>query len=282
MHSTYVKPQPIRADYVLVIERLAPKDPKTGSQLVSRWNEAHPDHAMTLQVCSRSSQIIDAIHQAAADIPAKGIPLIHIEAHGSRWMAESGNLLLGVEGDVLQWGDLWDALREVNLKSNFNLMVFAATCFGAEAQRGIIQDALAGQDIRPLSFMATTGFDGKIFPEPLLASERIFYEALLLDGAELEAATLKANEILSVDTKLIPMWSLKALDDAISKFFTSSEENDARYLELFRQNSNPNGISERQFLSDIKSFEQKSVEKILSDFLSLETFPENKRRFLPA
>ena len=70
-----------------------------------------------------------------ADAQAGHYPLIHIEAHGAQREAGHSGTSRGIElasGEVICWTDVAPFLTEINRVTRLRLLVYVATCFGAD------------------------------------------------------------------------------------------------------------------------------------------------------
>jgi hypothetical protein len=127
-----------------------------------------------LVVCKSSSDIRAAIEQAQRDIPAKGIPVVHIESHGSDPKQSTlKELDFGMNAAPgLLWTELGDWLAPLNRECQFQLLVIGATCFGF----GTIAAMKLYEHVAP--FAAVVGFTTSVKENSLHDSMKELYRAI--------------------------------------------------------------------------------------------------------
>ncbi|MFN2445900.1 MAG: hypothetical protein ABR606_10040 [Vicinamibacterales bacterium] len=70
-----------------------------------------------------------------ADAQAGHYPLIHIEAHGAQRETGRSGTSRGIElasGEVIRWTEVAPFLTEIDRATRLRLLVYVATCFGAD------------------------------------------------------------------------------------------------------------------------------------------------------
>ncbi len=282
----------IHPDYVLVLEFLNSSNPReilTGTKLVDHWNQKYPDKfPMEIRTCETGEQLLEEIRKATQLVPAKGIPIIHIESHGSEWIKDELNnekmaYFVRDKENFLSLDTVWDALRPLNIATDFNLMVVAVSCYGDEIRRGIVQHLWNDknkEDCKPIPFMASIGFDEEVEVEFLLEAMILFYEKLLINGCSLQEAVSNANQQLNSSGKLMVQWTVKTLLDAVIINFTVDREKfvDSCY-EIYRNENSPPYKSKEEFHAGLISHEKAEMNKMLKMFFAYESHPHNQERF---
>lgn len=157
---------------VVVVESLEPNEARTGA-ILSRtleglMAELAPNLKVTLWPCESALEFRSQLQHLADRSRNHGDrPLLHIEAHGSEaWGLEFAN------GSTLSWGDLGELLTELNVATQFNLLVVVAACYGAHlaSQFSPVSPAPAWGIVAPTQ---------SVDPGELLGGFRSFYECLL-------------------------------------------------------------------------------------------------------
>jgi len=191
----------------LVIEWLSDGERKTGTELANIL-DAKDNVRVRVVPCSSAEQVVYAIVEAGDNIDEWGIPIVHFEAHGISPSALdrtspglSGPDGRGGEEDLL-WDSIAGALRYLNFRADFRLLVVGAACYSL-ATLNTIELAMVAP------FTVLVGFDSPVDSGRLYQSMRELYRPLfrpggtLLQGIEAAAAELHqdtAGESLRVTT----------------------------------------------------------------------------------
>lgn len=268
-------------DYVLILELLHPDDDLTGKLLAE---QIEPSDRLPIEYrsCANGEQVISALREAQASVAERGNPIIHLEAHGVKResAASPGGIALDRDGNrFVSWHRIWNALRALNIATDFNLLVVAASCHGDDVIYGLTQDHLEG--VQPVPFIATLGFDATIASAALLDAMAVFYEELG-EGRTLSQAVQAANRTFVPEPQLILRWTVNQLADAILEFGQCSlDGRNAEYYWRRYLEYNP-GTPETQkerILADIRSFERGVLDYLLPRWLAYDTHPHNIPRF---
>jgi len=178
-------------DYLLVVEWLPDEDKRTGSALCDRLQGRVPAGKVEYAPCCTRAEVEARLAQARSDVAVRGIPIVHIEAHGED--AREGPAPRGFVGpdgnggsELLEWERLGEVLRPLNIATRFNLLVVGAACHG----EGVLLGARGGA---PMPFVAVVGYTDTIPPMSLRDSLLELYRGLLLHSRELGAAVEEAN-----------------------------------------------------------------------------------------
>src|SRR5271154_462340 len=124
-------PVDVGFDYVLILEWLAEGDEPTGEKLA----EFLPCVGFDVErvVCHSWADVRRALEIAAAAIPEKGVPVVHLETHGSDpWSSEPEDIGFGGdEASGVAWGELGALLAPLNDASGYRLLFVSAACWGS-------------------------------------------------------------------------------------------------------------------------------------------------------
>lgn len=197
-------------DYILIIEWLFNDDARTGFSLYEWLSDKLPAGKVEYALCSSPSELEARLEQARCDISVRGVPIVHIEAHGEDpTLGQMPEGLVGPDGngggELLSWEQLGDLLRPLNIASRFNLLVVGAACYG----EGLILGAPGG---KPMPFVAVVGYTDTISQLSLKHSLLELYRSLLLDKSELGLAAEAADrEHHSSDDAILRPTSMVAL-----------------------------------------------------------------------
>jgi hypothetical protein len=178
-----------RADYVLILEWLGPEDRRTGRELHEYLKAL--GRKSILVVCNSARDVRTAIENAHGYIQSLGVPVIHIEAHGSN-PAEVAirDLDFGADASLgLPWTDLGYWLAPLNEATGFRLLVVGATCFGA----GVIAAMQIYKHVAP--FAGCVGFTTPVNPGSLRDAMREFYRSLFSGVATGDAVENARREL---------------------------------------------------------------------------------------
>ena len=158
-------------DYVLVLEWLSDNDERTGSQL----HELLPSVGFRseLVICQSWEDLKGALTRAALEIPIKGVPVVHLETHGSDPWAEVGeDIGFGPTEASVTWTALGTVLAPLNVAADFRLLFVSAACWGS----GVI--AAIGWGEHPAPFACAVGFRTKVFEGRLRDSMKELYRSI--------------------------------------------------------------------------------------------------------
>ena len=135
-------------DYVLILEWLAPGDERTGQQLYEFLQLRNVPSALV--VCESWHELRQALQTAAANVGPKGVPVIHLETHGSDpWVGEPEHIACGPDRSAgVPWAELGIELSRLNVASDFRLLFVSAACWGS----GIMAAIGAGEYPAPFAF----------------------------------------------------------------------------------------------------------------------------------
>jgi hypothetical protein len=196
-------------DYVLILEWLAEGDQPTGGQL----HEFLPSIGFRseLVVCHSWRDVELALTEATETAADRGIPIVHLETHGSNpW---DGNAAAGIGfGPSLDsapiWGVLGPLLAPLNVRAGFRLLVVSAAWWGS----GIIAAIGAGE--HPAPFACAVGLRTEVTEGRLRDCMRELYRRLRGDSTLAESVdsaqrALGAGQELRLE--VIVMWAAKML-----------------------------------------------------------------------
>ena len=125
----------LQVDYVLILEWLPDGHERTGEALSKKLREQIGESRVEYRVCKSIADIERALSLAIHDVPHRGVPIVHLEAHGHS-PSTSEAVPEGFVGpgpnrhELLNWAALGGMLRPLNIASRFNLVVVCAACYG--------------------------------------------------------------------------------------------------------------------------------------------------------
>lgn len=178
-------------DYILIVEWLFDDDARTGFSLYEWLSNRLLAGKVEYALCRCPSELEARVKQARCDISMRGVPIVHIEAHGEAPSAgQTPGGFVGPDGngggELLSWERLGDILRPLNIASKLNLLVVGAACYG----EGLMLGAPGG---KPMPFVAVVGYTDTISQLSLKHSLLELYRCLLIDKFELGLAVEAAN-----------------------------------------------------------------------------------------
>jgi hypothetical protein len=162
---------------ISIVESLSEGERKTGEQLYDDLNmlEIFHEKGITLQFTPISNRVEleDHIEYLARDAQERNeYPVLHIEAHGSD---DKQSLMLS-SGEFVNWFELEDIFRKLNVATKCNLLVVMATCFGAYTS-----SVISLLDRAP--FWGIVGPEKEILPEVVFSNLKSFYSDFFQNGA---------------------------------------------------------------------------------------------------
>lgn len=165
--------------HTLIVEWLREDERKTGSELADRLASWSSD--VILKRCQSGRDVVSALEEALLRLRETGkVPVIHLEAHGLEAPnAGDDSGLGGPDGkggeEHLLWRQIAPLLGQINLASQFQLLLVGAACYGLTA--------LDCFDIaQPAPFSALIGFASKVAPRTLFEGMVELYRQLLKGG----------------------------------------------------------------------------------------------------
>lgn len=261
----------IRFDYILIIEYLSPYERKTGTELFAAINSYAPE-SVELKQCITKSDFISALEDARLKIKTKGIPVIHIESHGSSWDRENKNAYIGYgKSERICFNEIFSLLRDLNIETNFNIILSGASCYGAEYLRGIARNS-ESSILASLPFVATVGFDDVVTDTSVLVFYSAFYKDIILQKKPLLAATKDSN-ILIEEIAILKFSALEIENQMMSIPIDDEIQNILRKLNITDE------IKRAQEEIRIREIIIHSIEIMISDLFSHKLLPNNKNRF---
>src|SRR5260370_36221628 len=113
-------------DYVLVLEWLALGDEPTGAQLHAFLPSIGFDSKLV--VCHSWEEVQRALTDAASAIGERGVPVIHLETHGSDpWIGAAENIGFGPEADSgVAWTQVGALLAPLHVAEGFCFVFVSA------------------------------------------------------------------------------------------------------------------------------------------------------------
>jgi hypothetical protein len=185
----------VNFNYVLVIEWLNEGDQPTGAQLHHFLGEI--GFRSVLLGCNSAEGISDALADAVGAVPTHGIPVVHLESHGTDpSQVDANELCFGAgAGPGVTWQQLGDWLAPLNAASDFRLLCVSAACWGSGVMGGIG----GGEHVAP--FACAVGFRTSVDEGRLRDAMREFYRRLMA-GDQLNESVESAQRELVKDQKI--------------------------------------------------------------------------------
>lgn len=181
---------PVGFDYVLILEWLTEKDEPTGAQLHGFLPSV--GFLSELVVCHSWEDVRGALELAASALKTKGVPVIHLETHGSDpWKSEPKDIGFGRDdASGVAWTKLGALLAQLNVAAEFRLIFVSAACWGS----GVI--ATIGSGEHPAPFACAVGFRTEVGEGRLRDSMKELYRSIKR-GVTLEESVASAQRELT-------------------------------------------------------------------------------------
>ena len=276
----------LRFDHVHVLESLPSNEgyaSRTGRRLVEELEDLHtrPRFQLTYHAIETADALRLVLQSLVNEAHNGRFPLVHLEAHGemrSPGKSSTSRGMVLANGELFRWSELSPYLANINRVTRLRMVVFVATCFGADI-------ATLWQPMQPAPARVMLGPKDSILVSVLERGTFAFYRNLLttFDGRQALAAM---NE---------------ATDDAFWDF--TAEWMFLRILEAyFNQRCNPSQVAARVETSvvaplllkgapaEVINFARRRGKALLSDpkpvfeecyrtFFMIDKHPENQDRF---
>ena len=179
----------ISFDYVLILEWLDEGDRRTGEELDQFLQGLGVPTRLVR--CRSAGDVRATLEEALQNIPTRGIPLVHIESHGSNPPEDVRDAAFGTSAAPgLPWTEFGDWLAPLNAASGFRLLLVGATCFGFAA----IAAMKIGEHVAP--FAATVGFTTSVWDGSLHDAMKEFYRSICQRHERLADAVAAAQREL--------------------------------------------------------------------------------------
>lgn len=184
-------PVPVHFEYVLVLEWLDDNEPRRTGEELHQFLQGLPASTCLVR-CRSADDVRNALQRAFQLVPERGIPVVHIESHGSDpAQGDVRDAAFGADAAPgLPWGELGSWLAPLNEASRFRLLVVGATCFGLAA----IAAMTVGQHVAP--FAAVVGFTTTVDPGSLHDAMRELYRSICQRRESLQDAAAAAQREL--------------------------------------------------------------------------------------
>lgn len=260
-------------DTVWIVESLEPHELQTGrlirdhlvSILPAAFTVEYVRCQHVLEFDAILERIMDAIRVSAR------IPLLHVECHGD---LQSG--LEFANGSGLQWRELADRLRTINMASRFNLVAVFSACFGGYFLEQI-------KSIGPAACYALIAPTGKVDPGQILGVLRRFYTELFRARDLGRAiATMHLDQMSHGEWfgQVAETWFVRQIAE-YARVHCSPEAVEERVKRLYAEvrlagNYRSKGHIRRQIRGANR---QSLIEELFSHFFMLEDTPSNRQRF---
>jgi hypothetical protein len=264
-------------DYVLILEWLFEDDEKTGAELSQKLSSTISPERVEYVQCRSRAEVETQLARALHAVPARGIPIVHIETHGAAASEEqppSGFVGPDKHGnpELLEWERLGDILRPLNIATRFNLLVVGAACYG----EGLMLGAPGG---KPMPFVSVVGYTDAVSPMSIRHSLIHLYRELLLSKHELGLAVEAADrQRFNADDATLRPTSMVVL--LAESFITGTAHGVARARQLFPLG---NTTTPRTGLASLSpralEFLRVGLESAWSLMWMQKDIPENAKRF---
>jgi hypothetical protein len=274
----------VGASYVLIIEWLFAKDPKTGTDLfnVLKSRGTAAEHV----ICQSGQDVLDALSAADLLLQVNGkYPVIHLEAHGALDAEETPIGICGpsIHGhsEVLSWETLSPYLRVINVGTGFNLVVVGAACYGITAYTTFDVTNVA-------PFVLAIGFSEAILASSLRRVISELYRGLfsssktniadIIDDANRERleddiATLRCMTCLDLGKAL-------AVQAALEEWNESNEEREAHISRLLdRARETDPSKTREEVITWQKNYGPTAMQMVIDKWFAYDLIPENRERF---
>jgi hypothetical protein len=175
-------------DYVLVLEWLD-EGKKTGAELYA-FLESMGFRSM-LVLCRSGEDVRAALAEAAANVRAEGVPIVHLEAHGTNpYVGNPEHIGFGGgRSRAVRWADFGPWLAPLNEACDFRLLLVSATCYGQAAMAAINH----GEYAAPFAFVL--GFVTDVDEGRLHDAMKELYRRLRTSDAIAECVASAAREL---------------------------------------------------------------------------------------
>jgi len=275
----------VRMNRLVIVQWLPACEPQTGSDIQGRMlNRFGHNTPVELINCNSASDVLTAIATVTAEVPHKGIPILHIEAHGGLNSEQKVVGFVGPDGHggetLLTWLELTEPLRALNVKTRFNLLVVGAACIS----EGVL---FTIEPNRPLPYIGAVTFRTTVDSGRLREAMSELYRALLVNKLSIEKSVAHASKELHPDTEQLRFTSVprligQAAQDAITSRDDPTEREEYYLLAVVNSSiiaGHTVSLTPYQVRRQRDDAAARVLEVTLHRMLAYERFPENKARF---
>jgi hypothetical protein len=184
----------LKFNKIVFFESLNSNELKTGKSLAEDLEYINIKNTIKIPIefydIPNVSTFIKHLEKITKEAEKKTVfPIIQIDAHGSN----NPPGLVMKSGELIEWIDLEENLRKLNIASKGNLLLVTASCFGQFANTSV---AIANR----APFWAVVGPMASIQVNDIMRSLRRFYSSLLSQSSPYDIAESLNNSSLKVVT----------------------------------------------------------------------------------
>lgn len=207
--------KPIRnIQYIVVIQSLSAEDQQTGSELyndvIKRGIQRKLDSSIMHGFFNSETKknFIDALNyvEINADSISGGI-VIHLETHGS----EDRDGLILADRSLINWKDLNDIFRRINIKTCNKLFITMANCNGRYLYLGV-------DPYQKSPYQAYISSSSKVNPSEILDSFTTLFESLIESTDLISAYESQEN----CETKFYYKDCFAVFEESLKQFFANT------------------------------------------------------------
>ncbi len=194
-------------------------------------------------------------------------PILHIEAHGSD---DKKSLVLN-SGEFVDWFELENSFRTLNLATKGNLLIVMATCFGA-----YVNSVVSLLDRAP--FWGVIGPEHEVYPDEIFSGLTKFYSSIFAKrtGGDLYQ-TLNSTKLKLITAEWLFVKAYKYYVDkhCDSKILRKRADDLLRKYETYSIKYPPSIEMVEHFLN-LKG--EKNFDRLLSNFFMVDLYPQNTNK----
>lgn len=262
---------------IVIIESLRKGDSKTGRRLYDELESWGFGYDITLfnnfYNVETKKEFFNIIHLLEKKINTESYyPILHLETHGSKEGIE-------LTKDKINWQELFDGTRKLNIATQNNLLIVLAACNGAHAYKKVLPSKEA-------PFCMLLGPAKTVNMHNIDQGFQVFYQEIL-KTKDYGIAIKKLNDKINNRNRRFYHTSCRDIfEDVVAdvlKSQTSRNRIETReqlltdFLERVPQTMDI--TSTRKILKDLMKNKNIYIEKIYDRFMMLDRFPQNRSRF---
>jgi hypothetical protein len=255
---------------IIVIESLF-NERRTGKELyedvISKFKLYHKDFVTSYNSVGNKKEFIQILRGIALLVNKKKyLPIIHIEAHGLA--NNKSGIELRPSGDYLEWNEVEELFREINIKLKNSLVITLGVCYGSKF-------TLTLNPSKPAPFFEVITPINEVYGNEIIQGYSDFYQTLLFSNDIIKSviSIKKNNKFKFYGSAYLYEFYL----DEVKYLF--NEKNFNRYkdrAEMIGLKNEARHVSFETYKDHLREITKTDI----SRFFMMDIYPENEQRFI--
>lgn len=166
---------------IFILKSLKPEEYDTAEEIhqhivgnvnAERRNTGESDVVPESVTLESKQHLIDLLKRIEIECQHGVIPIIHLETHGNE--AGLGIISPGGKFELINWEELIQLFRRINIACQGNLTIVLAACYSFRIEDLVFKQQLASP------FFALIGYEDRVLPDDIHRDHTALYDSLLL------------------------------------------------------------------------------------------------------